>query len=75
MTEMESAVTPAQANSAVVVATDVTRRYGAGDTAVDALRGVSVHVGDGELSAVMGPSGSGVATGAVGRSAKSVSPT
>ena len=62
MTEMESAVTQAQANSAVVVATDVTRRYGAGDTAVDALRGVSVHVGDGELSAVMGPSGSGKST-------------
>ena len=30
------------ANGAVVVAHDVTRRYGEGDTAVDALRGVSV---------------------------------
>jgi putative ABC transport system ATP-binding protein len=62
VTEMESAVTQAEANSAVVIATDVTRRYGAGDTAVDALRGVSVRVGDGELSAVMGPSGSGKST-------------
>jgi hypothetical protein len=31
-----------QANGAVVVAHDVTRRYGEGDTAVDALRGISV---------------------------------
>ena len=62
MTEMESAVTRPEASPAVVVARDVTRRYGAGDTAVDALRGVSVHVGDGELSAVMGPSGSGKST-------------
>ena len=47
---------------AVVVADDVTRRYGAGDTAVDALRGVSLEVGQGKLTAVMGPSGSGKST-------------
>ena len=47
---------------AVVVAEDVTRRYGAGDTAVDALRGVSLEVGQGKLTAVMGPSGSGKST-------------
>ena len=47
---------------AVVVAADVTRRYGAGDTAVDALRGVSLEVGQGKLTAVMGPSGSGKST-------------
>jgi putative ABC transport system ATP-binding protein len=46
----------------VVVADDVTRRYGAGDTAVDALRGVSLEVGQGKLTAVMGPSGSGKST-------------
>jgi len=47
---------------AVVVATDVTRRYGSGDTAVDALRGVSLEIGAGQLTAVMGPSGSGKST-------------
>ncbi|HUQ22687.1 MAG TPA: ABC transporter ATP-binding protein [Gaiellaceae bacterium] len=47
---------------AVVVADDVTRRYGAGDTAVDALRGVSLEVDQGKLTAVMGPSGSGKST-------------
>jgi putative ABC transport system ATP-binding protein len=48
--------------SSVVVASDVTRRYGQGDTAVDALRGVSVSVATGHLTAVMGPSGSGKST-------------
>jgi putative ABC transport system ATP-binding protein len=45
-----------------VAARDLSRRYGAGDTAVDALRGVSVTVNEGELTAVMGPSGSGKST-------------
>jgi len=46
----------------VVAARDLTRRYGEGDTAVDALRGVSLDVRKGELTAVMGPSGSGKST-------------
>jgi putative ABC transport system ATP-binding protein len=49
-------------SAAVVVADDVTRRYGEGDTAVDALRGVSLDVAQGKLTAVMGPSGSGKST-------------
>ena len=42
-----------------VAARDLTRRYGEGDAAVDALRGVSLAVTEGALVAVMGPSGSG----------------
>jgi len=49
-------------NGAVVVAKDVTRRYGEGDTAVDALRGVSVEIAPAKATAVMGPSGSGKST-------------
>jgi putative ABC transport system ATP-binding protein len=48
---------------ALVTATDVTRRYGVdGDICVKALRGVSLDVGAGKLTAVMGPSGSGKST-------------
>jgi putative ABC transport system ATP-binding protein len=46
----------------VVVASDVTRRYGQGQTCVDALRGVSVNIERAKLTAVMGPSGSGKST-------------
>jgi putative ABC transport system ATP-binding protein len=46
----------------VVSAQEVTRRYGSGETAVDALRGVSLGVPKGQLTAVMGPSGSGKST-------------
>src|SRR2546423_14091085 len=46
----------------VVEAHELTRRYGEGDTAVDALKGVSLDVARGKLTAVMGPSGSGKST-------------
>jgi putative ABC transport system ATP-binding protein len=46
----------------VVTATELRRRYGEGDTAVEALKGVDLAVARGELTAVMGPSGSGKST-------------
>jgi putative ABC transport system ATP-binding protein len=46
----------------VVSAGEVTRRYGEGETAVDALRGVSLEIPKGQFTAVMGPSGSGKST-------------
>ncbi len=54
---------PETASKALVTATDVTRRYGVeGDVCVKALRGVSLDVAGGKLTAVMGPSGSGKST-------------
>jgi putative ABC transport system ATP-binding protein len=59
---LTNAVADAAQSGPVVAAKDVTRRYGSGETAVDALRGVSLEVAQGELTAVMGPSGSGKST-------------
>jgi putative ABC transport system ATP-binding protein len=46
----------------VVKASELRRRYGEGDTAVEALKGVDLAVARGQLTAVMGPSGSGKST-------------
>ena len=50
------------ANGAVVEAHELVRVYGEGDAAVHALRGVTLAVEPGKLTAVMGPSGSGKST-------------
>jgi putative ABC transport system ATP-binding protein len=50
------------ANGPVVVATDIHRRYGEGDTAVDALAGVTTGFERDRFTAIMGPSGSGKST-------------
>ena len=47
---------------AVVAACELSRRYGDGDTAVDALCDVTLDVAREKLTAVMGPSGSGKST-------------
>ena len=52
--------TPAVASA--VRGHEVTKRYGEGATAVDALRGVSVGFAPGTFTAIMGPSGSGKST-------------
>jgi putative ABC transport system ATP-binding protein len=63
-TATETPAARAGANGAgpVVTASEVTRRYGEGDTAVDALKGVSLDIEPGKLTAIMGPSGSGKST-------------
>jgi len=49
-------------NGQVVTATDVCRRYGEGEAAVDALVDVSTGFERGRFTAIMGPSGSGKST-------------
>jgi putative ABC transport system ATP-binding protein len=46
----------------VVTAHEISRRYGEGDTAVDALVDVDLDVEQNKMTAVMGPSGSGKST-------------
>ena len=48
--------------AAIVSASEVSRRYGEGEVAVDALSGVSVQFPAGRCAAIMGPSGSGKST-------------
>src|ERR1700739_1365933 len=47
---------------AIVQAQGLSKRYGEGEAAVDALVGVSVEFPPGRFAAIMGPSGSGKST-------------
>jgi putative ABC transport system ATP-binding protein len=58
----QAASEPESGPDKVVVAHDLTRRFGEGEAAVDALRGISVEFPRGEFTAIMGPSGSGKST-------------
>jgi putative ABC transport system ATP-binding protein len=51
-----------EAGDLVVSAHDVSRVYGEGETAVHALRGITLDVWRSKLTAIMGPSGSGKST-------------
>ena len=46
----------------VVRASAITKRFGQGESAVDALRGVDIELARGSFTAIMGPSGSGKST-------------
>jgi putative ABC transport system ATP-binding protein len=57
---MSSSAPPA--TEAVVRGHELTKRFGEGEAAVDALRGVDVGFARGSFTAIMGPSGSGKST-------------
>ena len=53
---------PAEERTPAIEVVDVTRSYVFGSTTVDALRGVSFRIDEGEYTAIIGPSGSGKST-------------
>jgi len=65
---MEAILSPSDKRAArhnlepAVRALNLVRRYGEGETAVDAIRGISLAIEERRLTAIMGPSGSGKST-------------
>ena len=55
-------IAPIAPASIAVGAHNLTRRYGDGDSVVEAVRDVSLEIPSGEFTAIMGPSGSGKST-------------
>jgi putative ABC transport system ATP-binding protein len=62
MTQNVADGTANDADTVAIEAHGVARRFGEGDTAVDALRGIELAVPRGQFTAIMGPSGSGKST-------------
>jgi putative ABC transport system ATP-binding protein len=61
--QLASRETPVPAPSGCVLsAVEISKRYGEGDSHVDALHGVSLEIEEARLTAIMGPSGSGKST-------------
>ena len=52
----------AEMKTPAILIQNLQKRYGTGDAAVDALKGVDMHVAPGEVIGLIGPSGSGKST-------------
>src|SRR3989344_4582111 len=57
-----SSSTWGECNRTMIEIKDITKTYGSGEAAFQALKGVSFTIKDGEFVAIMGPSGSGKST-------------